>query len=421
MTSINTNADFNSTLNQLKGVFYQLGGSSIKGGTYVNSIFGIAGSVEQIASGDEAQKSSGIQSLINHALSLIEKLGSIQKKAENDVKKDQKGVEEIDKNAQQLETQLNNNILEQGNLINGQTEIVNNATHEIQEAQQDLQEKQEAINEIIEQITAKQKELAEASTIEEKRNLLDEIQELSVQISAQLVDIADYQAAVSDAATSLQSAVTEIETAKGNIVEIQQDGQMKIVENAQQGAEVTSEVSATQVEGVSNIAAGEALLASGTAAKAIPIIGPIAGTGAEQKGADLIAGGTTQTAGSLGNLRELLQGIGKIASNSQLLQTFTKTIGSALGAFDSAVGAWNSSIDPVITSLGSFSSNDIQGQVAELDNAITIDEQVLNSQESGEGDAHTTIVNEGNGEDDLVSVEDGELQTPKVQLRSFGI
>ena len=49
MTAINS-SEFNTTVNQLQGVFKQLGSSAMgEYGTYVNSVFAIGGSIEQIA------------------------------------------------------------------------------------------------------------------------------------------------------------------------------------------------------------------------------------------------------------------------------------------------------------------------------------------------------------------------------------
>ena len=109
------------------------------------------------------------------------------------------------------------------------------------------------INEIIKQIQTEQEALKNATTIEEKRAILGTIETLGLDISSLMADISSYQETLENATSVVEAAFTNIETAKGNAVQKQQDGQLKIIENTQEAAEATSSTVATQAEGVKNI------------------------------------------------------------------------------------------------------------------------------------------------------------------------
>lgn len=424
MTSINT-SEFNTTVYQLQGIFKQLGSSAMgEYGTYVNSVFAIGGSIEQIANGNESQKSAAIQSLINQAMNLVNKLVNIQASANNKVREDREKARKVEEEAVATEQELNSNMQQIGSEIDGQTQIVENASLEIQESQEALAAKEEKINKIIKQIQTEQEALKNATTIEEKRAILGTIETLGLDISSLMADISSYQETLENATSVVEAAFTNIETAKGNAVQKQQDGQLKVIENTQEAAEATSSTVATQAEGVKNITLGTALEASATAEIFIPIVGGVVSSQSAQKGAELIAAGTTETTGSLTNLQSLLQGIGKVSNNTQLLSTFKTAIGGALNTFNSSIGSWNAAVQPMITSIGSLTSGAIDEQVAVLQGAVEADNQTLDSYQKGESKPAGPQVTITNTDGESVFADNTgdpyRLITPNVKL-SFGI
>ena len=175
MTTINS-SEFNSTVNQLQSVFRQIGTSSMgEYSTYINSVFSIGDSIGQIATGNENQKAAGVQNLIEQAMNLVNKLVNIQADANNKVKADKEKAEKVSEKATQTEQELNSSMQEISQEIEGQTQIVNDATATIQETQEALAAKKEKINQIFTQIEQLQEALKNATTIEQKRQLLDQI------------------------------------------------------------------------------------------------------------------------------------------------------------------------------------------------------------------------------------------------------
>ena len=424
MTTINS-SEFNSTFNQLQGILGQIGSSSMREiNPYINSVFSIGGSIEQIAKGDNSQKATAIQNLINQAVNLVSKLVNIQADANNKVKADKEKAEKVSEKATQTEQELNSSMQEISQEIEGQTQIVNDATATIQETQEALAAKEEKINQIFTQIQQLQEALKNATTIEEKRQLLDQIGVLGADITSLMADFSTYQETLESATSVVEGAFTAIETAKGNAVQKQQDGQLKIVENVQEATEATTSTVSTQAEGVKNISLGTALEGAAAGETIIPFVGAALASNTAQKGAELISAGTVETTGSVSNLNKLLQGIGNISNNTQLLSTFKTAIGGALGNFNTTIGSWNTAVEPLITSIGTIASSKIGEQAATLQTAVTTDHQTLDNIENGETQndkPKASIINPNGGTQNANLTDDpSSLVTPTIKL-SFGI
>lgn len=430
----NVSNEFNSTAKQLQGILGQLGSatgnsnlSSLSG-----SIFSIVGSVEQIKSDDANAKANGIMNLVNQAFNLIEKLGNIQANAQKKVQNDKKKAKEIEKDAKQTETDLNKSMEEIGENINEQGDIVTNATKEMQQAQNDLNDKQEKINEIIKQIQEKQARLEQSEDPYEQKALLDEIFALGASISTLTASTEDIQENIENASQAVTDAFVAIETAKGNAVTVQNEGQKQILRSVEKATDATTSTVKTQADGVKNIATGEALLAGSTATAFIPVGGAVLSTEATQKGTELVTAGTTETTGSISNLKDLAQGIGGIKNNTQLLKTFDNAIGGALTEFNNLIVGWNEFIEPVITSIGTLGTEGTYAiQAQELNATIVSDQETIDNYLQGtnneplptstlnvQSNASSATTGANQVEQDANKKPEYELETPKF---SFGI
>ncbi|MBE7712087.1 MAG: hypothetical protein E7Z92_08140 [Cyanobacteria bacterium SIG31] len=428
MVSISNSSELKTCLVQARSAFGQIEGL---GSSYINSVFAAGEDVAALVTGDDSQKASAIQGLINNAMSLVKKI--IAQEAENvkrEVKQQQKKAIDFTKATEHTQTELQTGLEQIGAEIENQSEVVNNSVGDIEKAQKALDEKQQEINEIIEEIQRKQGELANATEPKKQAKLLAEIQSLSGQIGAVVGSISEIEETVKTASENVESAVTGIETAKGNAVTIQQDGQMKIQEQAQQAVQGTQEAVATEVKGAGNQVAATTAQASAEAASktaftagAAPKLYQVAN---DQRNA-----ATTRKTGSVTNLRTVLQGIGKIASNSNLLATFNTSIGGALSNFDSLIGnSWNTLLPSVITSIGSFTPAG-GSLTAELDKAVESDMQTIGYEINDKGKAKpkkeagvntdNTVPEEGSAEWRAEYHEDDELLTPDVELKKFEI
>ena len=421
-------SEYNALIGQMQGIFGQLSSmGAIKGGSYLNSIWGVAGNVEGLVTGNDAQKASALQGLINNVLSIVEKLGNQEAaRARKEVKEGEKKAQELTAEQKKALSELDQSLEEIGSDIDNQRSIVDTANGTLDASQQKLEEKQELINEIIEQIQEKQQELASTTDPETQKAILSEIQGLSGQIAGIVAEIETIQADVQTAKEEVETAVTDIETAKGNAVEIQENGTLKVTELAQQGAQEVAETSQTQAAGVQNGVVAKALEAQAAASNFIPVAGGAASAKLSQTAVDQEMASGVRTAGALGNLRTLMQGIGGLTENTNLLVTFQNAIGSALDVFDRYVGDYNTKIEPLITSIGSFvGDGDIAVTKSELDSAVEADLSNIEARLSGEDSKPEEEAEEGSEEDPVEAAlkyaEATSLYTLNVELNPFEI
>lgn len=420
----NVSNEFNNTLGQLSGIMGQLG--SLTGDAqlcnFSGSIFTISNSIEQVKSDDTSTKVNGIMNLVGQAVGLLEKLGNIQASARQKVESDKKKANDVEKEAKRTEKELNKSLKEIGKNIDEQSDIVINATEEMTEAQEKLNETQEQINEIIKQIQEKQAKLAETTDPNEQKALLDEIYALGMSITNLTAISVDIQEAFDETSETIAKAYTEIETAKGNSIQVEENGQQQIIKSVQDATATTQDIATTQADGVKNIATGEALVAGSAVSNIIPVAGTIVSTTTSQKAAELIAAGTTETTGSISNLKDLAVGIGRIDNNTKLIKTFNKTIGGALDNFDGLIGGWNTVVEPLITSLGTLGVEGVYAtQAQSLAETVRTDKDTISKYQ--EQNQETTETKDTTVTATTIPTQDDkkpeyELETPKFQ---FGI
>ena len=413
-------SEYNALIGQMQGIFGQLSSmGAIKGGSYLNSIWGVAGNVEGLVTGNDAQKASALQGLINNVLSIVEKLGNQEAaRARKEVKEGEKKAQELTEEQKKALSELDQSLEEIGSDIDNQRSIVDTANGTLDASQQKLEEKQELINEIIEQIQEKQQELASTTNPETQKAILSEIQGLSGQIAGIVAEIETIQTDIQAAAESVEQAVIEIETAKGNSIEVQENGTLKVSELAEQGAQEVAKTSQTQAAGVQNGITAKALEAAATASSS----NLFTAAEAPKLKASAIDNGNAcgiRTDGALRNLRTLMQGIGGLNENINRLNTFKNAIGGALEAFNGCVGDYNTKIEPLITSIGSFlGDGGVTASTAALDAAVQTDLQNIDSKLSDETPVEEEPA-EDSEEQDKEPAQSGninELLTPNVEL-----
>lgn len=381
--SIGTNTDLQGMLGQVNSLLGQLpSGTTGSSSSFNAQEFFQLGNILNGSSSQAAGSNSGnnqtasiIQSTINTVMSLINKITTQEAKAASEeVKKNAKAADKLAKEQQESRTELNQNIDNIEAQIITEKDTVTSSTEKLEEVSKQLQEKQEQLNALVKEIEEQQKALLSAKTPEEKAEILGTIQGLSGQIGELVSNLGDLQEQVTTLSQAVENAVTNIETAKGNAVTIQEDGEMQITKLAQEGGNLVTQNTSTQVKGVTNSATGASLKVAAEAASTNMFS---AGAAAKLYRAanDQTTAGQTRTTGSITNLQTVLKGIGGLQDNLTLLNNFKTAIGSSLGEFDSAVGEWNTSVSPIITSIGSFEAVTTGNE--ELNAAVTNDLSTL--------------------------------------------
>ena len=188
MTALGNVSELNNLFAQINHVSNgSLSGTTLgQGFQSYNDIAWFANAINT-ASTEEAtpeQKASAIQGMVQKALSIFEKImGNEAQSAKKETDKETKASQELLEKSKNLEAELNGSLTDiQGN-IESQTEIITEAQKLLEETQKSITEKQAQIEVIVKQIEEKQKELASATTPEEKAAILAEIQGFAVSIA----------------------------------------------------------------------------------------------------------------------------------------------------------------------------------------------------------------------------------------------
>lgn len=379
---------------------------------FINTIFSSVGDFDSIANGNEQQKTSGIQNLLNKALSLIEQISignNETKKAKLEVNNNNKKAQELDKQVEQtkseLEAEINNITAE----LDGHIELIEKAKTNVEASSEELQAKLEALKTIQEQIQTKQAALKQSTKPEEQNQLLGEIKALASLIPALTANLSNIQQTLTEESESVANAYTEVETLKGNTVELQTNTEDKISSLVSFAANnIKNNIKTAATGTAQNIPTGAAATAAAEAAS-INFITSASAAKLFKVGNDQTGAGTIRISGAATTLQTLQQGIGNINNASNILASFNNAIGSSLGNFDEIIGSWNDTIEPIITSIGSIDCQAIEDGSKELSSAVDTDLAAL----------ETASKNENSNSNNTEIKND--LQTSKFDISKLGI
>ena len=353
MTSVNSNFD----LGQLKSLYSQLdsytGGQLGSSNTYVNSIFSLSGSIEEVANGNDQQKVNGIQNIIKNILSLLEKIGTSEAKtAKTEASNTAKKTEDLKTRSEKLSISLEEDFSNASSEIEKQTGILNEANTQLTETDRALKEQEKQIQEKIEEINKKQQELANAKTPEEQAALLGEIQILAGAVKG----FAEAKVAQSETVDNLTEVVedtsNDVATATEEMVGAIQVGSEEIAELTNDATNLGKTLSETSVRATENVTNKVALEAAATASKT-NIITAGGSFEIEQKAKDQGQAAIERFQNIATNGQKIATGIGTLSNTATLLGQYNESTKVALTNFSTALGSWNATIPSTIKSLGS--------------------------------------------------------------------
>lgn len=433
MTLIGQNQDMLGIIEQAKNLFEQNSGSTeaSKGSSYgdiawFNEAISSYGATTQIATGDHNQKVNGIKNLVDTAMSLLSKLGASEAaKAKAEATKDKKAAQKYTEEIDKAQADFEKNVEQQVGFVDDQSCLVKESIGELEKANEQIQEKQEEINEIIKQINDLQSQLA-GKTPEEQAQILGQIQTLSGQLATTAASIADVQETVENASAQVENAVTNIESAQEGIVALQEHGQQLVQEKVQQGVQEIQKNVQRQVQGKVNEATGTAAeKAAQTAGTATFGIGSGVAVKLYKVSFDQEMAGTTRQTSSSQNLKTIMTGIGEFASViPTLLTNHAQAIGNSMNEFNGYIGSWNTALEPVITSIGSFTGE--EGVIAtneQLKEAVTVDLNTLGATVDENGNVENKNTDNNKNEDSKKNEQlvKPELFTPNVKFKEFEV
>lgn len=404
--------------------------------SFMNSIFSVTGDIETLFNGDESQKANAIKGLINKSLKMIEKVISKEvDKAKKDVKTQTQKSEDLLNKAKKAGVQLEGEFDEIAASIDTQTDIVTEATAQIKEVEEAIKERQEEAEAIIKEIEDKQKALREADNTKEQAKILAQMHGLTSSLNGIGAIIAEHNKTLQTLIQTVEATAQNIETATNNMAVVQENGEAQIEQLTQDTAGVAQEVIQTGAEGQGNNQAAVVLEESAAAAGSNAVTGSTIAPKLMSAAADQEAAGAIRLGSLKTNINKVATTISAIGNNSEIVTSFKNSIGASLGKYADLVVGWNSTITPILTSVGSFES--MSGGANELITAIGSDMQTIGYKLNDRGRVRLvqqeSNAGEVSGEELEVSQERGEepstvtgasLQSANFEiskLRTFGV
>ena len=331
------------------------GNSSTTSTQFVNTIWGVAQDGGNIVNGSAEQKSQAIQGLVKKAFSLVEMLTNQEAKtAKKEVDNENKKTEDLRQKSEQTKVEMEGEFSEIVSSIDDQSGIVTEATEEIGNIQKSVEEKQKEIQDIVEQIEAKQKELATEKDPQKQAVLLGEIQGLATQITNVGTTIQDDKKNLDNLTTAVDNTLENINTSTQKMEVVQQDGVAKIQQFTAEAKQNTAEVAQTGVQGTTNKVTGAAAEKAANAASSNIFTGASVAPKLQKVAMDQNQACDTRLSSIATNIGRIAQGVGSLSGATQIIEQFRTSIGKSLDDYATLVGSWGTSVEPIVTSIGSF-------------------------------------------------------------------
>lgn len=357
---MSTNFDLQSILNKTMGQIESLNASSgsnvsSSDNNFAGSIWNIVQNGQAVASGDDQQKAQAIQGLVKNALSLIEMFTNQEAKtAKKEVDNENKKTEALRQKSEQTKIKMEGDFSEIASSIDDQSDIVTEATEEIGNIQKSVEEKQKEIQDIVEQIEAKQKELAAENDPQKQAALLGEIQGLAAQITTVGTTIQDDQKNLENLTTAVDNTLENINASTQKMEVVQQDGVAKIQQFTAEATQNATEVAQTGVQATKNKVTAAAAETAAKAANSNIFTGASVAPKLQKVAMDQNQAGDTRLSSIATNIERIAQGVGNLSGAVQIIEQFRTSIGNSLNGYAELVGSWGTSVEPLVTSIGSF-------------------------------------------------------------------
>ena len=383
----NGNYDFSSLIGQV--------GNQLQGASYNE----IAWFTQAIQSGDTGNIIQAGVSAIGDIFSNLSTNDAAQDTKTNN--RDEQKIENNNDKANDIFSSVNESLQTIFSECEGKQAEIQNALEKIEKLGGDkglIAKKQEELQEKIAQIKAQQEILNNPdSKSADRKNAIKTILSLVSDINGLYNEVAAYKEELENHQQNVHTASEEVDQLSDDMQQVVTDGTAQTEELTQENIQLMADGTQKVAESIKKNALGTEQITVGTAMET----GPQAlVTGSE--GAQLIASGTSKIAGGAelmsGAMRDF-KNISNLASNiQQNVQSFTN-FAQGIGEFNTGikdlVGAFDSTVEPMISSIGSWesvlSTNQALGQYTtqyaqnigmnEVNNDGSIDESQENNNE----------------------------------------
>ncbi len=415
-------------LQKLANIYSQLQSLSSTGATNskdlsnLNSIFALVGM--QNSTNNAELNGKSINYIIKIAKEILSAFLTNNEKSEatEEVNKNKKDAKDIDNKI----TSTTENFQKEVDLIiqniDMNIEIINTALENIEEKKEVIEDAKEKLEDKKKEIEEQKEQLTKTTDRDQQLTILWNIKKLAAEIPGILSSIEEFQDELAKHTENVTNASDAIEVLKGNSTEVQANAQNEIAEitsdNAQEIKDNTGSVGTALGENIPTATvattAATAAAATGVGAEAAKELTEVANDHTGASGARL-TGGTENIALNIAD-------INKLASVQTELAGLITDINSKISNFSNLIGSWNSTVEPLITSIGSI--NKINESAEELASFVNEDidniSKNTNDEETSQTDKNNNY-NENNNNKDNVNNNQFKTLEFKTSKLSFGV
>lgn len=424
MATTDLQSILNNAMSQLNGMKLNAastgsGGNATASHTYINSIFSLAQQGQQAIDGNNEQKAHAIVGMVQNLISMLSIGENHQAKANSEVKKNSDAISkteaEADKKAQEVKSRIEEIT---GEIAQNSQNIVK-AIEEIEKLGGSTAE----IKEIKEQITAQldiiEQNKKDLNDPEKRETALSAIsaasQTINDLVSKMGQTVVDMQGVIEQQNSIIEENVSNIskliEDSANKISEGVADLQQYIQKDTQEGtkaSQLTVQGGGDAKIGTEEVAYGE-IITSNVFSAALS-----GGQGIKlvMDGNQRIGAGHTRISGGVSNLKNVVQGIGKMGGDISEIAEDAGKINGAGSAALKLMELYQSKLEPYIKSMGSYTEH-IEALVS--DNAAL--QTQVKAWQSGENNSITPSEQESENKKEETDVV-GKLRNTVAQ---FGI
>lgn len=390
--------DLSSLITQVQSLAAQNAGSSSAGAWFNNysDLWTYAKTLEEGNSDQKAQAATGLmQKIISFASSAIaNREAEAQKtstKNNNDAQKasnKQKDAKaELDKKIDEVNGKVETNLSNINSLIEdlkSQGENVSSYEAEVENIKKDIEKKQEELKS--EQDPEKQQQiLDELSALTEKLDgVYAKVQAASEETEKTATEAEDVEKEMEN---NIEEGASAIEDSVDEVNEIAAESGQVATQNVQASQQATQDAQAGTVY--------EAMAAT-MAASSVFSFGATSGQAARYQmlATDAFAGSSTGFSGAISSQQTVLNCLGGLQGNLQALSTFANGLGGYNSDFSGSLDAFNAFKNPLLTSIGSFSS--IPSVTQNMEQNIESDKERISAAEQEEREESAGQTGESN-------------------------
>lgn len=301
-------------------------------------------------------------------LSSIQTIGNIYSNlGTNDeaeaVKKNQNDNEKIKENKDKS-NEIFNSLNESLNTIlsscNEKKEVIENALEVIEKLGGDkgmIAKKQEELQEKLAIIKAQQEILNNPNTkSDERRQAIRTILDCASCINAIAAEVDEYKSQLEEQQNAVKSASKEVNELTEEMESIKEEGSKNVEELTTENIELIYESTNKVAQGTQKEVLGGQQVATGTAMTSGPQAIVSGSTGAKLilSGKSKIAGGTLLMSGAADDFKNITTNVNSIQKGFETFTSYVQGIGEFNDGITKLVGAFDTTVEPMITSIGTW-------------------------------------------------------------------